>query len=225
VSDLTKCSIQNSTDSRLHSEPKRSSTVSESTFSAVVGLSVISWSALGLIASEGVENITSVRICITVLHLAVGVCFLIRSPLVKSGTLRGTAATLPSLLICGIAFAVAPPANTWSLAAQFIFACGTFVAVVSVFTLGRSFAVLPALREIVATGPYHFVRHPIYFGEMLMVVGCFIAKPTGLTLLPLLVALPCLVVRVLAEESLLRESERYRDYARRVPWRLIPGVW
>ncbi|MBT6154187.1 MAG: isoprenylcysteine carboxylmethyltransferase family protein [Planctomycetaceae bacterium] len=165
------------------------------------------------------------RICITALHLAVGVCFLIRGPLVKNGTVRGIAASVPSLLICGIAFAIAPSANTWPLAAQYVFACGTLFAVVSVFTLGRSFAVLPALREIVATGPYRVVRHPIYFGEMLMVVGCFVAKPTGLTVLPLLAALPCLITRVLAEESLLRESDRYRDYAIQVRWRLIPGIW
>jgi protein-S-isoprenylcysteine O-methyltransferase Ste14 len=113
---------------------------------------------------------------------------------------------VPSLLICGIAFAAAPPANIWPLAAQYVFACGTLLAVISVLALGRSFAVLPALREIVATGPYRLVRHPIYFGEMLMVVGCFVAKPTVFTVLPLLASLPCLVTRVLAEESLLRES-------------------
>ena len=225
MSDLTQSPIQSRADSPSQSDSKNGSTVSETTFGALVGLSIISWSVLGLFAGEGVGNITSVRICITVLHLAVGVCFLIRGPLIKNGTVRAFAASVPSLLICGIAFAVAPPANTWPLAAQSIFACGTLLAVISVFTLGRSFAVLPALREIVATGPYRLVRHPIYFGEMLMVVGCFVAMPTFMTVLPLLAALSCLIVRVLAEERLLRESERYRDYAIQVRWRLIPGIW
>ena len=111
MSDLTQFPIQGGAASRSHADTKCRSTVSETTFGVLVGLSIISWSALGLVASEGVENITSVRICITVLHLAVGVCFLIRSPLVKNGTVRGIAASLPSLLICGIAFGVAPPAN------------------------------------------------------------------------------------------------------------------
>ena len=64
-----------------------------------------------------------------------------------------------------------------------------------------------------------------YVGESLLLVACFLAGPRPLALLPLAAAGPCIVMRILAEESLLKESATYREYAEAVRWRLIPWVW
>ena len=74
-------------------------------------------------------------------------------------------------------------------------------------------------------GPFRIVRHPIYLGWVLMVF----ATPT-LTLNRLAFATVSTLYLILAipwEEMSLVEAhgDQYRDYQRRVRWRLIPGVW
>lgn len=81
-------------------------------------------------------------------------------------------------------------------------------------------------QQVVITGPYAIVRHPMYFAELIM----FICAPLGLgsywaiTANILLIAV--LVVRILTEEQvLLQELKGYRDYTQKIRYRLIPGIW
>ncbi len=80
-------------------------------------------------------------------------------------------------------------------------------------------------RGTVKSGPYRFIRHPAYAGEMTMVLGCLLAVPSLPSGLVFAVLLPCLAMRVVAEERLLQEQPTYRAYCRTVPWRLLPGLW
>ncbi len=81
-------------------------------------------------------------------------------------------------------------------------------------------------QQVVSSGPYGIVRHPGYVGG----IGGCLATPVilgslwGLIGSGLIIAL--LVVRTALEDrTLQRELPGYADYARRVRWRLAPGVW
>lgn len=81
-------------------------------------------------------------------------------------------------------------------------------------------------QKVITTGPYALVRHPMYAGALLMLLGIplLLGSWYGLALVPVLVA--GLVVRIVMEERTLRaELEGYADYAVRVRYRLVPLVW
>jgi protein-S-isoprenylcysteine O-methyltransferase Ste14 len=81
-------------------------------------------------------------------------------------------------------------------------------------------------QRVISTGPYRIVRHPMYAGAILYLIGIplLLGSWLGLIVLPLI--LGALTLRILLEESALREGlPGYDEYARRVRYRLIPGVW
>jgi protein-S-isoprenylcysteine O-methyltransferase Ste14 len=76
------------------------------------------------------------------------------------------------------------------------------------------------------SGPYRIVRHPGYAGNMLALPGMVLALSSTWTLIPAAVALIIAVIRtVLEDQTLQDELPGYRDYARRVRYRLIPGIY
>ena len=76
------------------------------------------------------------------------------------------------------------------------------------------------------SGPYRFVRHPGYAGNILALFGILLALGSVWTLIPAAVASIIAVIRtVLEDQTLQEELPGYRDYARRVRYRLIPGVY
>ena len=81
-------------------------------------------------------------------------------------------------------------------------------------------------QRVVSTGPYAIVRHPMYAGAGLMFFGIpmLLGSAYGIALAPAWYIL--LAVRIPLEARVLRENlAGYDDYARRVPWRLLPGIW
>ncbi len=81
-------------------------------------------------------------------------------------------------------------------------------------------------QRVVDTGPYRIVRHPMYGGAILLMVGMplWLGSIAGALLAGVPVGI--LALRTLAEERLLRRDlHGYEDYARRVRWRLVPFVW
>jgi protein-S-isoprenylcysteine O-methyltransferase Ste14 len=81
-------------------------------------------------------------------------------------------------------------------------------------------------QRVITTGPYAIVRHPMYSGGILYFVGLplLLGSWIGLALAPILIA--ALTLRIGVEERTLTEAlPDYADYARRVRYRLIPGVW
>ena len=76
------------------------------------------------------------------------------------------------------------------------------------------------------SGPYRIVRHPGYAGNMLALPGIVLALSSLWTLIPVAVALIIAVIRtVLEDQTLQNELSGYRDYARRIRYRLIPGIY
>ncbi len=96
----------------------------------------------------------------------------------------------------------------------------------------NSFAV-PVIRiqderrqRVVSTGPYALVRHPMYSGGGLYMIGMPLLLGSWLGLLVLPLILGALTLRIFVEEAVLREGlPGYGEYAARVRYRLIPGVW
>jgi protein-S-isoprenylcysteine O-methyltransferase Ste14 len=81
-------------------------------------------------------------------------------------------------------------------------------------------------HHVISTGPYAWVRHPGYAGSF----WAFLATPVLLdsrwAFVPAVVILCALVIRThLEDDTLQEELPGYRDYAARVRYRLIPGVW
>ena len=81
-------------------------------------------------------------------------------------------------------------------------------------------------HHVISTGPYAYVRHPMYVG----VSGMFAAIPLMLgsayAFVPVCIMIIALVARTVFEDRLLqRELAGYREYAARVRYRLIPGIW
>lgn len=81
-------------------------------------------------------------------------------------------------------------------------------------------------QAVVSTGLYAFVRHPMYFGNVIMMIGLPLALGSYWALLFLIPGVAVLVVRILDEEKMLRsELDGYAEYTREVRYRLLPYVW
>jgi protein-S-isoprenylcysteine O-methyltransferase Ste14 len=82
-------------------------------------------------------------------------------------------------------------------------------------------------QVVVAAGPYAFVRHPGYIAGIVLVSASGLALNSWLaTALLIAISLPFLFYRTSTEDRVLKaELPGYRDYAERVRWRLVPGVW
>jgi protein-S-isoprenylcysteine O-methyltransferase Ste14 len=91
-------------------------------------------------------------------------------------------------------------------------------------SLGRSFAILPANRGVMTNGAYRLVRHPIYagylVGHILFLLSAF--SVYNFTVYALITFFQ--VHRILREEALLAATPEYREYMKRVPYRLFYGI-
>ncbi len=130
------------------------------------------------------------------------------------------ATCLPLLLLPNAAGALGPWQIGWTL--QCI---GLGAQVWSKLTLFRNFGIAPALRGVTATGPYRLMRHPMYAAYVIGQIGFLYAFPSAWNAGVLAVWAGAQLLRIEAEERLLRTSPIYVAYAKKVRWRLIPGVY
>ena len=76
------------------------------------------------------------------------------------------------------------------------------------------------------SGPYRIVRHPGYAGNILPLPGIVLALSSLWTIIPAALALVIAVIRTSLEDQTLQEElPGYQEYARRVPYRLFPGIY
>ncbi|AZV21142.1 MAG: isoprenylcysteine carboxylmethyltransferase family protein [Mesorhizobium sp.] len=91
-------------------------------------------------------------------------------------------------------------------------------------SLGRSFAILPGNRGVMTDGAYRLVRHPIYAGYLAGHV-LFLLSAFSFYNLAVYAAITFFQVhRILREEALLAATPEYRDYMKRVHYRLFYGI-
>ena len=93
----------------------------------------------------------------------------------------------------------------------------------SLLCLGGHFGIAPADRGLVMKGPYRWMRHPMYLGELVLRSALVAASSQVLISIGLLITLAAIqILRALREERII---SGYSAYARLVRYRLIPGVW
>ncbi len=81
-------------------------------------------------------------------------------------------------------------------------------------------------HSVIDSGPYAIVRHPGYVSGFLVFIGMPLALGSLWALIPAILLCVLLVLRTIWEDQTLRaELSGYEDYARRVRYRLLPGVW
>jgi protein-S-isoprenylcysteine O-methyltransferase Ste14 len=81
-------------------------------------------------------------------------------------------------------------------------------------------------HHVISSGPYAFVRHPMYSGIMLFFVGVplLLGSWWGVAIAPVFAILFAIRARI-EERALVEGLPDYADYAERVRYRLVPGVW
>jgi protein-S-isoprenylcysteine O-methyltransferase Ste14 len=81
-------------------------------------------------------------------------------------------------------------------------------------------------HKVVQTGPYKFVRHPGYVGAIFMSLGIPLVFGSWWGMILAAAAVISLIIRTsLEDKTLQRELDGYKDYAKKVPYKLIPGIW
>lgn len=123
--------------------------------------------------------------------------------------------------------AIAPegaPAVALALVAG-LMAAGFLLQLWAKLTLRRSFGVVAANRGVKASGPYAFVRHPMYAGYALTHIGFLLAGPALWNLAIYGATLAIAVRRILAEERVLMADPAYQELAKTTRYRLFPFIF
>lgn len=81
-------------------------------------------------------------------------------------------------------------------------------------------------QQVIATGPYAVVRHPMYTGLLLMQLFIPLALGSYWALILAVLFIPANLFRIEKEEKvLLRDLPGYADYCLKTPYRLLPSIW
>jgi protein-S-isoprenylcysteine O-methyltransferase Ste14 len=81
-------------------------------------------------------------------------------------------------------------------------------------------------QQVITSGPYALVRHPMYLAMILMMTATPLALGSYWAMLPSVLFILLLAVRAKNEEELLqKELKGYIDYMQKTRYRLFPGVW
>ena len=128
------------------------------------------------------------------------------------------------------AIQLTPRSSLFGLLGDVLCFFGAGLAVWARFTLGKNWSGVTATRkehhELIQNGPYRLVRHPIYTGFLLGMLGFALTVGTLVAYSAVLLGLAALLLRIVIEEKLMDEifPSSYKEYANRVK-RLIPFVW
>jgi protein-S-isoprenylcysteine O-methyltransferase Ste14 len=159
--------------------------------------------------------------------LAVGMLFLRRAP--KSGA-QGLGSRIASLLgtYLSVGIVLLPPAPLppllLAVSAILVLAGGAF-SCYAILYLGRSFSLMAEARELVTGGPYAFIRHPLYVGEGVSIIGATMQFMSPIAVALLVLQICCQLYRMHCEEAVLTGSfPDYAEYTSRTA-RVIPGVY
>ncbi len=119
--------------------------------------------------------------------------------------------------------------SAWNIAGLCLFIVGMSIAIVAALTLKRFYASTLLTREdhqLITHGPYRLVRHPIYFGVLIAIIGMpiYVSSLNGFLILSLLI--PIFLFRIKMEEEMLSEyfGDEYQVY-RKTTKKLIPFIY
>ena len=109
--------------------------------------------------------------------------------------------------------------------AGLIMTVGILLSVSGKIALNRRYGAIAANRGVQIRGPFRLIRHPIYAGYTITHIGFLVANPYWWNALLYALSFSLQVWRIFVEEQVLRRDSAYLDYARRVRFRLVPGLF
>ena len=161
-----------------------------------------------------------------------------RAPGIKSwdkllSPLMALSLGLPLFVVAGLdhRFGWSPDFPSWLNILGLVLAAAAYGFVGWAFLENRFFSSVVRIQSerghaVCDTGPYKMVRHPGYSGSVLSPFAMALALGSVWTLIPAAAAVVIAVVRTALEDRTLQnELPGYRDYAGRVRYRLIPGIY
>jgi protein-S-isoprenylcysteine O-methyltransferase Ste14 len=116
---------------------------------------------------------------------------------------------------------------TWGIlpAATPVLFLGMMLQLLGLLSLNRSFAIVPARRQIKTRGMYAVVRHPLYTSHIIAMTGYVLTNTTASNLIVYAVGVASLFIRLVREEKHLSLDPAYREYMSQVRYRLLPLVY
>jgi protein-S-isoprenylcysteine O-methyltransferase Ste14 len=151
----------------------------------------------------------------------------------KSQKIIQLAATAAFITV--LVFPVIDHRFAWSVVPPYVVVAGDalvalgFVIVFLVFkenTFASSIIKVEAEQKVVSTGPYAVVRHPMYIGALIMLLGVPLALGSWWGLVTIIPITLVLMWRLIEEENVLAKSlPGYSDYRSKVRYRLVPLIW
>jgi protein-S-isoprenylcysteine O-methyltransferase Ste14 len=115
--------------------------------------------------------------------------------------------------------------NTFQVYGIIIMPFGLFIVFFALFSLGKSFGVVPARRTIKTHGIYRIIRHPMYLGDLIMVLGNLLIYFNMIDIFIILIAFSTIILRIRWEEKILSEAPEYLNYKSKVKYKLFPFIW
>jgi protein-S-isoprenylcysteine O-methyltransferase Ste14 len=151
----------------------------------------------------------------------------------RDGRGRVIAASLgASFLLVGVGLLPTGPvvwaaSNRVSETCLIVTVLGAALAVTALASLGSHFSIVPEAQSLVATGPYRWLRHPMYFAEILMIVGIAVSNLRITYMVGAVCVIWLQIYRIRVEEQLLSTTfpRAYKKFVARTRYRLIPCVW
>ena len=101
---------------------------------------------------------------------------------------------------------------------------GVLIEIVAFLYLNKSAGIVPANRGVKVNGLYQYVRHPIYASYLFLYTGYVLNNPSSFNCGLLILALILQMWRIKKEEAVLLQDPIYREYSKKVRWKLLPGV-
>ena len=147
--------------------------------------------------------------------------------------LMAVSVVFPLVIVAGLdhRYNWSPEFPSWLIVIGFVLISLGYAFAAWAFAENRFFSSVVRIQTdrghvVCDSGPYRCVRHPGYAGNILPLFGIVLALGSVWTLIPAAVALIITVIRTVFEDKTLQEElPGYRDYARRVRYRLIPGLY
>lgn len=106
------------------------------------------------------------------------------------------------------------------------FAWGSYALIENRFFSGMVRIQADRGHQVVSSGPYRWMRHPGYAGALFTFLASPVFLDSRLAFIPAVLLAIVLIIRTYLEDRTLQEElAGYCEYARRVRYRLVPGIW
>ena len=135
-----------------------------------------------------------------------------------------------SFVVAGLNFRLRwcpmPAWSAWAAAVAFLLAYALYAEVLRENAYLSRTVEVQANQRVIDTGLYGVVRHPMYAATLVLFLAMPLVQGSPLSFLIMLAYIPIIKRRIENEEAVLSAGlPGYADYAQRVRYRLIPGVW